>query len=118
MSTLAVETERLAGRRRLPEAGQLWWKGQLARRWEAEARAVAPLDRMQRFEIGAGLVAALVLLGASGALVTPSRRTRPATSSDLDDAATGGSMALLATVAVTVVAASVFVLRRVRGRLV
>lgn len=64
MTTLAVETERSANRRRLPEAGQLWWKGQLARRWEAEARAVAPLDRMQRFEVWAGAIAALILLTA------------------------------------------------------
>jgi hypothetical protein len=62
MTTLAAETARLADRRRLPEAGQLWWKGQLARRWEAEARAVAPLDAMQRIEVAAGIVAAAVLL--------------------------------------------------------
>lgn len=62
MSTLAGETTKLAERRRLPEASQLWWKGQLARRWEAEARAMAPLDRMQRIEVAAGVVAALVLL--------------------------------------------------------
>lgn len=64
MTGLAVETMRLAERRRMPEASQLWWKGQLARRWEAEARAVAPLDRMQRIEAGAGVLAALVLLGS------------------------------------------------------
>ena len=58
MSTLAADTARLADRRRLAEAGQLWWKGQLARRWEAEARAVAPLDRMQRVEVLAGVIAA------------------------------------------------------------
>jgi hypothetical protein len=64
MTALAADTERLANRRRLHEASLLWWKGQLARRWEAEARAVAPLDRMQRFEVGAGLLAALVLLAS------------------------------------------------------
>lgn len=63
MSTLAGATLRLAERRRMPEASQLWWRGQLARRWEAEARAVAPLDRMQRVEVAAGVIAALVLLG-------------------------------------------------------
>lgn len=62
MTVLGDQTHRLAERRRLPEAAQLWWKGQLARRWEAEARAVAPLDRMQRIEVAAGIVAALVLL--------------------------------------------------------
>lgn len=62
LTALASDTNRLADRRRLPEAGQLWWKGQLARRWEAEARVVAPLDMMQRLEVGAGVVAALILL--------------------------------------------------------
>jgi predicted anti-sigma-YlaC factor YlaD len=62
MSQLAVDTERLAERRRLPEAGQLWWKAQLARRWDAERRALAPLDAMQRVEAGVGVVAAVVLL--------------------------------------------------------
>jgi len=64
MAALAADTARLADRRRLPEAAQLWWKGQLARRWEAEARAVAPLDTMQRLEVVAGLVAAAVLLAS------------------------------------------------------
>jgi predicted anti-sigma-YlaC factor YlaD len=62
MAGLAAHTDRLADRRRLPNAGQLWWKAQLARRWEAEARAVAPLDMMQRVEAGVGVVSALVLL--------------------------------------------------------
>jgi hypothetical protein len=71
MTMLAGETMKLAERRRLPEASLLWWKGQLARRWEAEARAVAPLDRMQRIEIAAGIVAALVLLGSFFATLGP-----------------------------------------------
>jgi hypothetical protein len=68
---LADDTARLADRRRMPEAAQLWWKGQLARRWEAEARAVAPLDRMQRIEVAAGVVAALVLLTTFFKTVAP-----------------------------------------------
>ncbi len=64
LSTLADETAAIADRRVLPKPGQLWWKAQLARRWEAEARAVAPLDMMQRVEVGIGLVAALALLVA------------------------------------------------------
>jgi hypothetical protein len=64
MSSLAADTARQADRRRLAEAGQLWWKGQLARRWEAESRAVAPLDRMQRVEVLAGVLAAIVLLAS------------------------------------------------------
>jgi hypothetical protein len=62
MRDFAAGTEQLAERRRLAESGALWWKAQLARRWEAEQRAVAPLDMMQRVEIGAGAVAALILL--------------------------------------------------------
>jgi len=40
----------------------LWWKAQLVRRWDAERRAQAPLDVMERVEIVAGLAAAGVLL--------------------------------------------------------
>lgn len=62
MQSLADATDAATARRRLPEPGQLWWKAQLARRWEAEQRVVAPLDTMQRVEVGLGLVAAIVLL--------------------------------------------------------
>ncbi|HEY8551168.1 MAG TPA: hypothetical protein VIL35_14520 [Vicinamibacterales bacterium] len=62
MLRIAESTEALAERQRLPGAGQLWWKGQLARRWEAEERALAPLDMMQRLEVVIGAVAAVVLL--------------------------------------------------------
>lgn len=41
---------------------QLWWKAQLLRRWDAERRAVAPLEVMQPFEIAAGLGTAAFLL--------------------------------------------------------
>jgi hypothetical protein len=40
----------------------LWWKAQLLRRWDAERRAVAPLEVMQPVEIAAGLGAAAFLL--------------------------------------------------------
>jgi hypothetical protein len=40
----------------------LWWKAQLLQRWDAERRALAPLDVMERVEIVAGLAAAVVLL--------------------------------------------------------
>jgi hypothetical protein len=40
----------------------LWWKAQLVRRWDAERRAQAPLDLIERIEIVAGLAAAAVLL--------------------------------------------------------
>ncbi|HEY6360190.1 MAG TPA: hypothetical protein VIX63_03760 [Vicinamibacterales bacterium] len=40
----------------------IWWKAQLIRRWDAERRAQAPLDVMERVEIVAGLAAAAALL--------------------------------------------------------
>jgi len=49
-------------RRELPPAATIWWKAQLARRWESERRASRPIEQMQRVELGLGLasVAALV----------------------------------------------------------
>jgi len=47
---------------RIPDSGQLWWKAQLLKKWEAERRAQLPLDVMQRIEIAGGLVAAGLLL--------------------------------------------------------
>ncbi len=40
----------------------LWWKAQLVKRWDAERRAQAPLDVMERVEIVAGLAGAALLL--------------------------------------------------------
>ena len=44
------------------EPMRVWWKAQLVRRWDAERRAQAPLEAMERVEIIAGLAAAGVLL--------------------------------------------------------
>jgi hypothetical protein len=55
----------LAGSRhvpRLPAADVLWVKAQMLERWEAERRVQAPLDAMEPFQIGAGLIAAGILL--------------------------------------------------------
>ena len=46
----------------LRDPSQLWWKGQLVRRWDAERHAQQPLDVMERVEIVAGLAAAAGLL--------------------------------------------------------
>ncbi len=46
---------------RMPEMAQVWWKGQLMRRWDAERRAQLPLDVMDIVQI-AGAVAAAALL--------------------------------------------------------
>jgi hypothetical protein len=40
----------------------LWVKAQMLERWEAERRVQAPLDAIEPFQIGAGLVAAGILL--------------------------------------------------------
>ncbi len=46
----------------LPDPGVIWWKAQLLRRWEAERIVAAPIERMRRAEIGAGLVSLAVFL--------------------------------------------------------
>lgn len=44
----------------VPEAGRIWWRAQLVRRWEAERRVARQLDRV--YPLQAGLLAAGVLL--------------------------------------------------------
>lgn len=46
---------------RLPEAGRIWWRAQLVRRWETERRVSRQLDRVYPFQAGA--IAATVVLG-------------------------------------------------------
>lgn len=60
MSKLAIASDRLAPR--LPAPDALWVKAQMLARWEAERRVHAPLDAVESFQIGAGLVAAGILL--------------------------------------------------------
>ena len=60
MSRLATASIRHASR--LPTADVLWVKAQMLERWEAERRVQAPLDAIEPFQIGAGLVAAGILL--------------------------------------------------------
>jgi hypothetical protein len=62
MTHLARATEIEATTRTLPAPGQIWWKAQLIKRWEAEARATAPVDMMQRAEVIGGLLAGLALV--------------------------------------------------------
>jgi hypothetical protein len=62
MTRLAAATQEEAYARTLPAAGQIWWKAQLMQRWEAEARATAPVDLMQRAEVVGGLLAGIALL--------------------------------------------------------
>ena len=60
MSRLATASTRHAPR--LPAADVLLVKAQMLERWEAERRVEAPLDIMEPFQIGAGLIAAGILL--------------------------------------------------------
>lgn len=46
----------------LPDASLIWWKAQLLRRWEAERRAVAPIENMHRVELVAGLMSLAVFV--------------------------------------------------------
>jgi predicted anti-sigma-YlaC factor YlaD len=39
----------------LPSPDVIWWKAQLLRRWEANRRAAAPIERMHKAELFAGL---------------------------------------------------------------
>jgi hypothetical protein len=48
--------------RRLPDPAVVWWKAQLARRWQAERAAAAPIERMRGIELGAGLVSLAAFL--------------------------------------------------------
>ncbi len=47
---------------RLPEASRVWFRAQLVRRWEAERRAAAPIESMQRAERGLLVVGLVVLV--------------------------------------------------------
>jgi hypothetical protein len=47
---------------RLPDPSYVWWKAQLLRQWEANRRAVAPLDTVNQVEVVAAVVGLVVLL--------------------------------------------------------
>jgi hypothetical protein len=49
---------------RLPEAGRIWWRAQLVRRWETERRVAHHLDRvypLQASVLAAGVILAVLL---------------------------------------------------------
>jgi predicted anti-sigma-YlaC factor YlaD len=56
-----------AGVAKLPDPGTLWWKAQIARRWEAERRSSAPVDAMERAE----LIIALIVVALATAWGLP-----------------------------------------------
>jgi hypothetical protein len=62
MSRLAADTDAIAADRDLPDPARIWWRARLLQRWDAETRATAPLDVMQRFEVVGSVILAVVLL--------------------------------------------------------
>lgn len=50
------------GERRVPDPAYIWWKAELLRRWDAERRATAPLDRGEPVQVGIGLLGTVALL--------------------------------------------------------
>jgi hypothetical protein len=46
----------------LRDPGTLWWRAQIARRWEAERRSSAPVESMERAELATALV--VIAVGA------------------------------------------------------
>jgi hypothetical protein len=48
--------------RRVPDPAYIWWKAELLRRWDAERRAAAPLDRGEPVQVGIGLLGTVALL--------------------------------------------------------
>ena len=59
MRTLAAISEDAGP---LPDARELWWKAELLARWDAQRRAVAPLERAEPITLGIGLAGAAVLV--------------------------------------------------------
>lgn len=47
---------------RLPDASRVWFRAQLVRKWDAERRAAAPIETMQRAERGLLVVGLVVLI--------------------------------------------------------
>lgn len=45
-----------------PSASYLWWKAELLRRWDAEQRAVEPVEIGERIGVGLSVVGAVLLL--------------------------------------------------------
>ncbi len=62
VSAWMEEFSRMPIERPLPDPTEIWWKTRLIERWEAERRAAAPVEKMQRAEVTAGLIAFAVFL--------------------------------------------------------
>jgi predicted anti-sigma-YlaC factor YlaD len=75
MIRMAADTDAIAATRPLPEPAQLWWKARLLQRWNAQSRATAPLDWMQRIEVVGGIAAVIVLMLMFWADVRPGVHT-------------------------------------------
>jgi hypothetical protein len=58
-----LRTAPLPAAMQLPGADVLWVKARLIRQWDAQRRVRKPIELMEPVELGAGLMAAGVLLG-------------------------------------------------------
>jgi predicted anti-sigma-YlaC factor YlaD len=97
--------------RPLPEAGVIWWKAQLLRRWESERRAAAPIERMHWIEIAAGVASlGVFLVWQWSGLVNLFARLSPAKLAALSSssASAGPSMLLLVLGATVALGATIF----------
>jgi hypothetical protein len=47
---------------RLPEPQLLWWKAELLRKWDAERKAISPIERAEPVTVTIGVIGALVLM--------------------------------------------------------
>ena len=45
-----------------PDPAYLWWKGELLRRWDAQRRVAAPVERGEPLQVAIGLAGTLALL--------------------------------------------------------
>ncbi len=51
-----------AGPIALPDPGMLWWKAQLLQRWDAQRRAIEPIEKGQQVQVGIGVAGCAALL--------------------------------------------------------
>jgi hypothetical protein len=106
--------------RQYPDPAVVWWKAQLARRWQAERAAAAPIERMRGIELGAGLasLAAFLIWQWRGLMDMASRAipTAIAAASEMPQAANPMAVVLLALGSASIGAVVLAVLhQRLRG---
>jgi hypothetical protein len=48
--------------RSLPDARHIWWKAELLKRWDAQQRAIEPIEWAELLQVGMSVAGALILL--------------------------------------------------------